>query len=149
MNIVQNKTKPVPSWQQVENMEKGNYLVRYNSKVQFNSFCFSICNFGLWLEIISNKMIRVSVVQNVIEISCNTVGAKETECTLGCDFRNSSSTYSDALWFCSPKSNQNLPKSPYNFLESCIWDVFVTYRMLFFTGPPLKKFLCCPPPKSE
>ena len=47
MNIVQNKTKPVPSWQQVENLEKGNYLVRYNSKAQFNSFCFSICNFGL------------------------------------------------------------------------------------------------------
>ena len=36
MNIVQNKTKPVPSWQQVENMEKGNYLARYNSKVQYN-----------------------------------------------------------------------------------------------------------------
>ena len=48
MNIVQNKTKPVPSWEQVENMEKENYLVRYNSKVQYNSFCFSICNLGLW-----------------------------------------------------------------------------------------------------
>ena len=92
MNIVQNKTKPVPSWQQVENMEKGNYLVRYNSKVQYNSFCFSICNFGLlYFDLMYYKQqdVQNSVVQNVIGIGCNTVGAKETECTLGCDFRNS------------------------------------------------------------
>ena len=62
MNIVQNKTKPVPSWQQVENLEKGNYLVRYTSKAQYNSFCFSICNFASYILtwcIISNKMFRI------------------------------------------------------------------------------------------
>ena len=82
MNIVQNKTKPVPSWQQVENMEKGNYLVRYTSKAQYNSFCFSICNFGLlYFDLMYYKQqdVQNSVVQNVIGIGCNTVGAKRTE----------------------------------------------------------------------